>query len=774
MKQFYRCTRILDHSKEHTHLDFTCVLGTHGTTTLRIIPVAEEIIGIQIIPKVVDPTHSPRIPKESQTTPSWSFREDTKKYIVEVGTHSLTIGKDPFSLTVHDREGNTILASTDDDQTTWNFPLTSGWGVDAMVNGQNIFSSIESTHITFLSRPDEQYYGLGEQFGTCGQKGTKKVLHNENGQGVRALSYKNVPFVISSYGYGIFVDTYRDVTFDLARTSNRSIEIINPDVELDVYLMLGSTPKQILDTYTRFTGRPPQVPLWSYGLWISTYFIETDEKRVREQVEGYRTRKIPLDVYHFDCFWLRDNYWNDFTWNTQRFPDPKKLMKEMKDSGLKISLWENPYISIFSKLYDEAEKQGFLLKNTTGETYRAQTWRKDLMPATGIVDFTNPRAIEWWKQHHEKLMEMGVDVFKTDFGEAVPEDSVFANGKTGKDMHNAYAHIYNACVYEETARIKKEAMVWARSAWAGTQRYPTHWGGDPHCTWEDMASGLRGGLSFSLSGFAYWSHDIGGFKGIPDSELYIRWAQLGMFGPHARLHGWSNRDPWIFGDEAVDILRTYTRIRYSLLPYFDHLGTLASKQGLPLMRHLYLEYPEDPVVRNIDSQYMLGDGVLVNPILKRGGSVDYYLPEGNWFNLGNGEIRSGRTFVHETCALEEMPVYLKVGYPLLRTRVQDHITPDQPYEELIVQIALDGTIGNQSFILPISHGEVSVEIAKLSGVHDIAISISGDVVHIPIQVLVHGEAKIVSIDGSQLRSKKIGKDDLTEYAISTEGTLYSR
>jgi alpha-D-xyloside xylohydrolase len=376
-------------------------------------------------------------------------------------------------------------------------------------------------------------------------------------------------------------------------------------------------------------------------LWLSTSFTtKYDEKTVNEFVDGMAGRGIPLSVFHFDCFWMKQRHWCDFQWDENAFPHPQEMIARLKAKGLKISVWINPYISSLSSLFDQGREQGHFLKRADGSVYQIDKWQ----PGMAIVDFTNPAAVQWYQGKLRALLEMGVDTFKTDFGERIPDDAVYHDGSDPKLMHNYYPYLYNKSVFEllENFHGKRNATVFARAATAGCQKFPVHWGGDCDATFESMAEDLRGGLSFCMSGPAFWSHDIGGFSGDGNAALYKRWVAFGLLSTHSRLHGSASyRVPWLFDEESVDVLRHFTRLKNRLFPYTFAAAHDANAHGWPVMRAMALEFPDDPACRYLDRQYMLGSSLLVAPVFSEEGVVEYYVPRGRWTDLLTGQTIDG-------------------------------------------------------------------------------------------------------------------------------------
>jgi alpha-D-xyloside xylohydrolase len=505
----------------------------------------------------------------------------------------------------------------------------------------------------------ECIYGLGERFGPIVRNGQTVTIWNEDGGTVSDQAYKNIPFYLSSRGYGLLVNTPGKVEFEIATERVSDLQFSVQEEELDYYVFLGPDPKDVLEKYTRLSGRPAMPPAWSFGLWLSTSFTTSyDEQTVTKFVDGMAERKIPLSVFHFDCFWMRQRHWCDFEWDPKAFPDPRGMLQRLTSRGLRVCLWINPYISQLSKLFDEGRRNGYFLKRADGSVYQIDGWQ----PGMAFVDFTNPVAVDWYTGKLRALLEMGVDAFKTDFGERIPADAVYHDGSDPKLMHNYYPYLYNQAVFKllEEHHGEGNAIVFARSGTAGSQKFPVHWGGDCEATFESMAEDLRGGLSFCASGAAFWSHDIGGFTGKADPALYKRWVTFGLLSTHSRLHGSeSYRVPWIFDEESVDVMRRFARLKNRLFPYLYAAARDAHERGWPVMRPMHIEFPDDPACRYLDRQYMLGTSLLVAPVFRHDNVAEFFLPTGKWTNLLDGRVIGGGRWQQETIDFMHVPLWVR-------------------------------------------------------------------------------------------------------------------
>ncbi|MFJ8826648.1 alpha-xylosidase [Streptomyces sp. NPDC102467] len=510
----------------------------------------------------------------------------------------------------------------------------------------------------------EQVYGLGERFTPFVKNGQVVDMWQADGGTSSDQAYKNVPFSLHlspTGAYGVFVNHPGRVGYEIGSEAVGQMQFSVEDQALEYYVIAGPTPKDVLRRYTALTGRPALPPAWSFGLWLTTSFTtQYDEETVTSFVDGMAERDIPLSVFHFDCFWMREYQWSDFTWDPDVFPDPVGMLARLKERGLRISLWINPYIAQKSALFDEAAANGYLVKKADGDIWQWDLWQAGM----GLVDFTNPDASAWFQGKLKVLLDQGVDCFKTDFGERIPTDVVWHDGSDPERMHNYYTHLYNQVVFEllEKERAIGEAVLFARSATAGGQQFPVHWGGDCWSSFGAMAESLRGGLSLSLSGFGFWSHDIGGFEGTPDPAVFKRWLAFGLLSSHSRLHGSSSyRVPWEFGEEAVDVARKFTKLKHRLMPYLYGVAAEAHAAGVPLMRPMLLEFPGDPTARTLDRQYMLGPDLLVAPVFAADGDVEFYLPEGTWTHLLTGERVTGPAWRRETHGYDSLPLYVRPG-----------------------------------------------------------------------------------------------------------------
>ncbi|WP_350352939.1 alpha-xylosidase [Microbacterium sp. A8/3-1] len=510
----------------------------------------------------------------------------------------------------------------------------------------------------------EHIYGLGERFGPLVKNGQTVDIWNADGGTSSEQAYKNVPFHLSDRGYGVLVNDPGHVSYEIGSEAVERVQFSVSGEVLEYFVIAGPTPKDVIGRYTALTGRPPIVPAWSYGLWLSTSFTtDYDEQTVNSFIDEMAARELPVSVFHFDCFWMREFNWCDFEWDPRVFPDPEGMLGRLHDKDLRVCVWINPYIAQRSALFREAADQGFLVKRADGSVWQWDLWQAGM----GLVDFTNPDATAWYQSKLRALIDQGVDCFKTDFGERIPTDVVWADGSDPERMHNLYTELYNRAVFEvlTDARGEGEAVLFARSATAGGQSMPVHWGGDSTSTFTSMAETLRGGLSLALSGFAFWSHDIGGFEGTPDAAVFKRWTAFGLLGSHSRFHGSSSyRVPWAFDDEAVEVTRRFTHLKMRLMPYLYQQGLDAAASGTPLMRPMMMEFPDDPATAYLDRQYMLGSSLLVAPVFSTDGSVDFYLPSGEWTSLLTGETVTGGSWRRETHGFDSLPLYVRPGTAL--------------------------------------------------------------------------------------------------------------
>ncbi len=507
----------------------------------------------------------------------------------------------------------------------------------------------------------ELVYGLGERFGPLVKNGQVVDVWNADGGTSSEQAYKNVPFYLTNRGYGVLVDHPGHVSFEVASEAVENVQFSVSGESLKYYVIYGPTPKQILERYTALTGRPASVPAWSYGLWLSTSFTTSyDEETVTSFIDGMAERDLPLSVFHFDCFWMREFNWSDFEWDTRTFPDPEGMLQRLHDKNLHVCVWINPYIAQRSPLFAEAKSAGFLVRKPDGDVWQWDLWQAGM----ALVDFTNPGAVAWYQGKLRVLLDQGVDAFKTDFGERIPLDVDYFDGSSPERMHNFYTQLYNKAVFEvlQEHRGEGDAVLFARSATVGGQAMPVHWGGDSTSTFASMAETLRGGLSLALSGFAFWSHDIGGFEGTPDAGVFKRWTAFGLLSSHSRFHGsQSYRVPWAFDDEAVDVTRLFTKLKLRLMPYLYAAGLEATATGTPVLRPMQLEFPDDPATVYLDRQYMLGADLLVAPIFTVDGSVEFYLPQGSWTNYFTGETVVGEGWRREIHGFDSLPLYVRDG-----------------------------------------------------------------------------------------------------------------
>lgn len=578
--------------------------------------------------------------------------EKDETVIIRSGSLRLVINRKPWSMTYY-RGDEKLTASASRDLAY----MKTDWRGYAYDDG-------DASHDTYMREQlslsvGELIYGLGERFSPFVKNGQSVEIWNRDGGTSTEQTYKNIPFYLSNKGYGVFVNQPDKVEFEVGTEMVTKVEFSVPGESLDYFFLNGPSMKEVLMRYTDLTGKPSLPAPWTFGLWLSTSFTtDYDEKTVTEFVDGMFERDIPLKVFHFDCCWMKEFCWVDFKWDSRVFPDPVGMLKRLKSKGVKICVWINSYVGQESEMFAEGAQNGYFIKRKNGDVWQWDMWQ----PGMAIVDFTNPAACKWYTDKLEALLDMGVDCFKTDFGERIPTDCVYYDGSDPVKMHNYYTYLFNKTVYEllERKRGKGEAILFARSATVGGQKFPVHWGGDCWSDYVSMEESLRGGLSLTMSGFGYWSHDIGGFESTSTPDVYKRWAAFGLLSSHSRLHGsTSYRVPWAYDEEAVEVVRYFTKLKASLMPYLYRNAIETSKTGVPMMRSMVMEFTADRNCAYLDKQYMLGDSLLVAPIFNEDGIGSYYLPEGKWTAYLTGEVKEGGRWYSEKYGYCDIPLFAR-------------------------------------------------------------------------------------------------------------------
>jgi alpha-D-xyloside xylohydrolase len=560
--------------------------------------------------------------KEPGRDSSWTHTlvEGGHRYASAYG--SVTVLENPWHLEFRDAHGR-LLTRT---QHTADYASTLVPALPfSFVRRSSDYS--RSVAAVFSLSPGEKLFGCGESFTRLDKRGQRIVLWANDANGVQTgRMYKPIPFFLSSRGYGMFVHTSAPATFDMGASFQGSNELLLGDDALDLFVFLGP-PRAVLDEYTDLTGKAAMPPLWSFGFWMSriTYFSEDEVRAVAAKL---RENRIPSDVIHLDTGWFETDWRCDYRFSKTRFRDPAKMIADLKEDGFHISLWQLPYFVPKNRLFPEIVEKGLAVRDAKG----------GLPYEDAVLDFSNPETVRWYQEKIASLLRMGVGAIKVDFGEAAPLTGLYASGRTGFYEHNLYPLRYDEAVADVTREVTGDTIIWARSAWAGSQRYPVHWGGDAANSDTAMAATLRGGLSLGLSGFTFWSHDIGGFTARTPEELYRRWLPFGMLTSHSRAHGAPPKEPWEYGKDFTDAFRRAADLKYRLMPYVYAQAKDSSERGLPMVRALFVEYPEDPGSWEVEDEYLFGADLLVAPLLEAGTTGrDVYLPPGEWIDYQTGK-----------------------------------------------------------------------------------------------------------------------------------------
>ena len=667
--------------------------------------------------------------------------DDEEKIKITSGSMSLVITKKTWSMTY--MRGNEVITKSAGKDLALMKMNFKGYTYDKGDGEDTYIRQMLSLSV------GELVYGMGERFTPFVKNGQSVDIWNEDGGTSTEQSYKNIPFYITNKGYGVLVNHPERVSFEVATEMVTRTEFSVKGSYLDYFLINGPTMKEVLTRYTDLTGKPSLPAPWTFGLWLSTSFTTNyDEETVMSFVDGMLNRGIPLRTFHFDCFWMKEFHWSDFLWDSRVFPDPAGMLKRIKAKGLNICVWINPYIGQESYLFDEGMKDGYLIKRTNGQVWQWDAWQ----PGMAIVDFTNPAACKWFQDKLEVLLDMGVDCFKTDFGERIPTENVaYSDGSDPVKMHNLYTYLYNKCVFDllERKRGKGQAVLFARSATVGGQKFPVHWGGDCWSDYESMEESLHGGLSLLMSGFGFWAHDIGGFESTSTADVYKRWVAFGLLSSHSRLHGSSSyRVPWVYDEEAVDVVRFFTRLKASLMPYLYKTAIDTSRSGVPTMRSMVLEYTEDKTCHYVDKQYMLGDNLLVAPIFNDQSIAEYYLPKGTWTDFFTGEEKEGAGWITEKHGYLSIPLMVKENSIVVMGAHDDR--PDYDYgdhAEIRIYALKDGHSASSIVYGMDNQEQISITASR-----------SGSDIHIQVTSGQEYTIRLINVTASRKDAVIDGKD----------------
>ncbi|KAJ3788593.1 alpha-glucosidase [Lentinula aff. detonsa] len=667
--------------------------------TVKVYSPTEGVVGVKIDHfSHSEPTVTIPLFPNAKPIPNINLSKTEADYTLSTGGLEAVITQNPYTITFKSPKRILTFAGPKhqgvfDVPSRWTLSTASNSSCLATDTGSNPNPEPLPPVIRYINSelnlsPGELIYGFGEQFGSFVKNGQTVKIWNQDGGTSSDQAYKCVPFYLTNRNYGVFINHPGEVEVEVGSEKVSRVGVSVAGASLEYFIIYGESPLQILEKYTRMTGRPPILPSWTFGLWLSTSFLTSySSDTVSGFLQGMQDRNVPVRVFHLDCFWMKQYEWCSFTFDPDNFPDPKGYLSSIKQKfGVKICVWINPYISQLSPIFKEGVQGGYFIKRTDGTPWQWDLWQ----PGLAIVDFTNPKACEWYKAKLNALIDIGVDCFKTDFAERIPHASVkYFDGSDPMRMHNMYSIIYNELVFNilRDRLGEGEAVLFARASFAGGQRwvvlkldsrtevlhgsrrFPVHWGGDCESTWEAMAEAMRGCLSLTLSGFAFASHDIGGFEGHPPPEIYQRWVAFGLFSSHSRLHGSSSyRVPWNYGEEAAQNMATLLEAKHSLMPYLYQLAIESTKTGHPMQRAMFLEFPDDRNTHYLDRQFMMGPSLLVAPVfVPQEEETEYYIPVGRWTNFwDHSRTVVGPVWIKEHVTLDQIPVWVRPGTLLLR------------------------------------------------------------------------------------------------------------
>ena len=624
------------------------------TAAVCVTFLTPSIFRFVMVPELTADSH--RQPVVEHTSQEWfktgnvSFTEDADKYIYATERLSLHFSKKYWEMSIY-QNGKLLTKEQAFDTNVDNRwkQLPTGFKV-------NTFGESISTFEQFILFSDEMFWGFGEKFTHFNKRGQRIKCWQKDALSTNTEdSYKSHPYFTSSRGYSILLNTFTRSSFDMGASSWISYQIGSDDPVLD-YIFLAEESrdyKRLLQQYLQITGQIPMIPQWAFGFWMSKCSYRS-RKEIEDVMDEADRLGIGIDVIHIDN-WQKPDMAGVWEWDTERFPDPEGMIKELNKKKIHLSLWNYPYLKEDSPAFKSLAERGFFVKNKEGQPAMFKS-TADSVVLCACFDFTNPEFLEWYKERVKKIVRMGVSVIKTDFSEAVPEEVVFHNGMSGREGHNLLTYLYAKNIYTWMKEICEKRgelpLLWGRSGYVGSHTIPAAWAGDSSSDKASHSAILQAGLGMAMSGVSFWGYDLGGFYSTdytgnekrPDAEDYLSSVQMGLWMPLSRAHGKTPREPWQYGDLALEKVKEWINFRHRLAPYLYHTACQSHLFGIPMLRPLLMEYPHDPVAKIQNLSYMLGDSLLIAPGFDRE-EYDLYLPEGQWMNIESKEVYEGRSFV---------------------------------------------------------------------------------------------------------------------------------
>jgi len=662
--------RWIEYMPCETGVAFRCETTDRRTVEFRLDIVMPDVVRVRMNPDRIRSGPSDMLIQQDWPPPPYDLKVHEDYLVLTTERIRLEVQRLPWQLRIFDAQslGNItpFFSQRVDDRVYGSRYEVAPIGFDRDPKGR--LTVRETVAVT----PGECFYGFGEKFTPLNKWGQELVSWTVDAGNVSShRSYKNIPFFMSTAGYGLFVHSSYPILYRMGSESSISYSIHIDDSQLDYFLIYGPDFKHILKRYCDLTGYAPVPPQWAFGFWISRCSYQSRQE-VEAIIREMRARDFPCDVIHLDPWWMGNGPWSTYEWDTESFPNPEEMIRGLRTQGVRVCLWIHPYIPKGTKAYDEVLAKGYYVHSPDGHVSPPVDYF--LGSDLAVLDFTNPQACAWLESKLQPLLDMGVAAFKTDFGEQAPVDAVYYDGRSGLEMHNLYPLLYNRTVFELTRRHYGRGLVWGRSAYAGSQRYPVQWGGDSYGSFDQLASQMRGLLSYGMSGVPFCSHDVGGFDYSPsafdwpkpeeypkDPVLYVRWLQFGVFSSHVRAHGKQPREPWTYGPQAEEIARRYLKLRYRLLPYIYSEAVKSAQTGLPMVRPLVLEFQSDPNTYSLDLQYMFGNSFLVAPIVTPSNHRLVYLPPGDWVDYWSKRLVKGGCWIEVEAPLEIIPLWVRAG-----------------------------------------------------------------------------------------------------------------